>query len=81
MAKARIVSQHEVEEITVDGTTVHVICLQWSDGGRSYEVYTSVVVNLTEDGAFDNPPTIQEIRNLLDQLNDTVAMILERGKM
>lgn len=80
MAKARIIREYEVEEITVDGTTVHVICLLWSDGERSYEVHTPVVVNLTEDGAFDLPPTVQEIRELFDRQNDTIAMFLDRDK-
>jgi hypothetical protein len=46
---------------------VQVTELLWTDGGHSFEVHrVDTGEDVTEDGCFDDPPTDEQIKDLLD---------------
>jgi hypothetical protein len=69
MCADRITSETTVATPTVEGRTLRIDRLTWSESvGLSFEVYdTETGVCLTEDGAFDEMPTSLQLTALVQQ--------------
>jgi hypothetical protein len=64
---SKIVSRVDRGTRVVAGVEVRVTDLLWTNGGHSFEVHrVDTGVDLTEDGCFDDPPTDEQIEDLLD---------------
>ncbi|SEE71643.1 hypothetical protein SAMN05216532_8485 [Streptomyces sp. 2231.1] len=77
----RITSEELVEEAVIDGETLQVVRSTWRDAaGLSIDVYRSDGTCLTDDGSLDDHPSLDDLRQLLEQARLTAHFCRFCGK-